>query len=103
VLASAREGLANVLLESMACGTPVVASPIAGNDEAVQSPDAGLIAGARTSVAIADAVRRLFANMPDRAATRAYAARFGWEPVSRGQLEIFTRILESRRHTGVGP
>ena len=41
VLASSREGWANVLLESMACGTPVVASPIPGNDEVVRAPEAG--------------------------------------------------------------
>ena len=41
VLSSAREGWANVLLESMACGTAVVASPIAGNPEVVAAPEAG--------------------------------------------------------------
>src|SRR6185312_8217526 len=44
VLASSREGWANVLLESMACGTPVVASNIWGNPEVVQEPAAGVIA-----------------------------------------------------------
>ena len=43
VLASTREGWANVLLESMACGTPVVASNIPGNPEVVQRPEAGLV------------------------------------------------------------
>jgi glycosyltransferase involved in cell wall biosynthesis len=96
VLSSAREGFANVLLESIACGTPVVASPIPGNDEAVRSRAAGLIAAARTPGAIADAVRALHADPPDRAATRAYAAGFGWDPVSQGQLQVFNRVLAAR-------
>jgi glycosyltransferase involved in cell wall biosynthesis len=96
VLSSAREGFANVLLESMACGTPVVASPIPGNDEAVQTRAAGLIAAARTPSAIADAVRALHRNPPDRDATRAYAAGFGWDAVSRGQLDLFNRVLAAR-------
>src|SRR5690606_30807724 len=39
VHASAREGMANVLLESLACGTPVVGSPIPGMDEIVTRPE----------------------------------------------------------------
>ena len=54
VLASSREGWANVLLESMACGTPVVASNIWGNPEVVQDPEAGLIAEENTPDGIAD-------------------------------------------------
>ncbi len=41
VLSSSREGWANVLLESMACGTPVVASPIWGNPRGSAFPGGG--------------------------------------------------------------
>ncbi len=92
VLASSREGWANVLLESMACGTPVVASDIPGNAEVVQTRAAGLIVAANTPEGIAAAVRDLWADLSARAATRAYAEGFGWEETSRGQLELFRSI-----------
>ena len=95
VLASSREGWANVLLESMACGTPVIASDIPGNPEVVQSAAAGLIVRENTAEGIADAVRTLFASPPDRAATRRYAEGFGWEETSRGQIDLFKDISGS--------
>ena len=97
VLASSREGWANVLLESMACGVPVVASDIPGNGEVVRERAAGLIVAANTPQGFAAAVRDLWADPPARAETRAYAERFGWEATSRGQLEIFRRVLKVAR------
>jgi teichuronic acid biosynthesis glycosyltransferase TuaC len=93
VLASSREGWANVLLEAMACGTPVVASPIPGNDEVVREAAAGLIAGDRTPEALATAITTVLEHAPARAATRAYAEKFGWEQTTVGQLAIFRRVL----------
>ncbi len=101
VLASSREGWANVLLEAMASGTPVIASPIPGNDEVVASPEAGLLALANTPPEIASAVLKLLADPPPRAATRAYAERFGWDETSRGQIEVFRRVLQVRSANGV--
>jgi teichuronic acid biosynthesis glycosyltransferase TuaC len=98
VLSSAREGWANVLLESMACGTPVVASPIPGNDEVVQSRAAGLIASARTPAAIAASVNSLWANAPPRSGTAAYATQFSWDETSAGQVNVFRGALD----TGLG-
>jgi glycosyltransferase involved in cell wall biosynthesis len=92
VLASSREGWANVLLESMACGTPVIASDIPGNDEVVQGPAAGRIVAENTPAGIAAAVRDLFASAPDRAAVRAYAEPFGWDETSAGQMRVFRRV-----------
>jgi teichuronic acid biosynthesis glycosyltransferase TuaC len=92
VLASSREGWANVLLESMACGTPVVAANIWGNPEVVRAPAAGVIYEPNTADGLAAGVRRLFADLPKRAATRAYAERFSWDETTQGQLDVFRRV-----------
>jgi teichuronic acid biosynthesis glycosyltransferase TuaC len=100
VLSSSREGWANVLLESMACGTPVVASNIWGNPEVVRTPAAGVITRENTPAGIEEGVRRLFAAGLPREATRAYAEPFSWDETTAGQLEIFRRII-ARRQSGV--
>lgn len=92
VLASDREGWANVLLEAMACGTPVVATNIWGTGEVVRTPEAGLLVDARTPEALSDAIGTLLTDPPDRAATRAYAEQFSWDATTNAQLAIFSRL-----------
>jgi glycosyltransferase involved in cell wall biosynthesis len=95
VLASSREGWANVLLESMACGTPVIASKVGGTPEVVTAPEAGVIMAERTPEALAEAARGLFASYPDRNATRRYAEGFSWDATTESRLQLFSRILSA--------
>jgi teichuronic acid biosynthesis glycosyltransferase TuaC len=97
VLASTREGWANVMLEAMACGTPVVAGPAWGSREAISAPEAGLVLDEVGPGPIAAAIRRLLADPPARRATRAHAERFGWDETTRGQAELFAQVRAARR------
>ncbi|MBF0273068.1 MAG: glycosyltransferase family 4 protein [Magnetococcales bacterium] len=93
VLASNREGWANVLLEAMACGTRVAATNVWGAPEVVTAPEAGLLIDARTPSAIAAAAGQLLTTPSDPVATRRHAERFSWEATTQGQLELFNDIL----------
>jgi glycosyltransferase involved in cell wall biosynthesis len=92
VLASDREGMANVLLEALACGTPVVATPAWGTPEVLADPAAGVLAANRSSAALADACEQLFRRHSTRAATRRYAELFSWDATTQGQLQLFASI-----------
>ncbi len=96
VLASSREGWANVLLEAMACGTPVVASAVWGTPEVVARPEAGVLMASLDPQGVVEGVNRLFAAYPDHAATRRYAEGFSWDATTEGQLKLFREILARR-------
>ncbi|MDH3768776.1 MAG: glycosyltransferase family 4 protein, partial [Gammaproteobacteria bacterium] len=92
ILASSREGMANVLLESLACGTPVVATPLWGTPEVVADPAAGVLMQDRSAASIVSGVRQLFDNYPLPADTLSYSKRFSWDDTSRGQIKLFDRV-----------
>lgn len=96
VLASSREGWANVLLEAMACGTPVAASNVWGTPEVVARPEAGELMPERSATDVAAAVTALRSQPRERAQTRRYAEQFSWDATTEGQLSLFRRVLAAR-------
>jgi teichuronic acid biosynthesis glycosyltransferase TuaC len=78
VLPTVSEGLANVWVEALACGTPVVTSDVGGAREVIDRPAAGRLVP-RDSAAIVAAVNELLADPPSPDAARESALRFSWE------------------------
>jgi glycosyltransferase involved in cell wall biosynthesis len=91
VLASAREGWANVVLEALACGTPVIASDVWGTPEIVRGCAAarlvpptvdGLLAGLRGLSTL------------DAAAARPWAEARTWDSTLDGLAAIFRSVVD---------
>ncbi len=91
LLPTASEGLANVWMESFACGTPVVTTDVGGAREVITSPAAGRLV-AREPAALAAAARELLAAPPAAAAVRRHAEPFSWAR-NGTELEAHLRSL----------
>lgn len=95
VLPSASEGLANVWVESLACGTPLVITDAGGARELVKEDSAGLIVP-RDPRAIAEAVRNLLSSPRDPAEVAAHAAPFSWENNAAALAAWYERLASTR-------
>jgi glycosyltransferase involved in cell wall biosynthesis len=69
-----------VLIEAMACGTPVAAFPVTGPIDVVRNGAAGILSADLRSAALA-------AIDLDRAAVRRYALQFSWKAATRQFLQ----------------
>jgi glycosyltransferase involved in cell wall biosynthesis len=79
VLATRNEGWANVFLEAMACGLPVVTTRVGGNAEVVNAPSLGTVVPFGDEPALEAAIDQALHTPWDRAHLRAYAEANTWD------------------------
>lgn len=97
VLPSRSEGMPNVVLEALACGTAVIATAVDGIPEIITAPIAGRLMCDRSAKAVVDAWNALDEpdlSQPRREERRRFAEDFGWEATAHGQLALFGHILK---------
>jgi glycosyltransferase involved in cell wall biosynthesis len=92
-LATEREGWPNAVLESLACGTPVVATAVGGVPEIVRSDGVGILVGS-TDEAFARGIRAALERRWDRAEIARFGASHSWDAAAKAVVAIFERALE---------
>lgn len=100
-LLSHKEGMPTVLLESLACGTPVVATAVGGIPEIVADGVVGRLVRSRDEEEAANALREVLQNSWDRNALREYAMRFSYEAVVQQLLALYNELVSGRANLRV--
>jgi glycosyltransferase involved in cell wall biosynthesis len=97
VLATRNEGWANVFLEAMACGLPVVTTDVGGNREVVSNDALGRVVPFGDEAALCAALEDALGRPWDRAAIVEHARANQWDARVGQLLHAFERVL------GAGP
>jgi teichuronic acid biosynthesis glycosyltransferase TuaC len=98
VLATAHEGCPNVVLEALACGTPVVGTPVGSIPELLDSPEVGLIVE-RNVESIAAGIDEALGRGWDRDAVRARIESRTWRAVGAEVAEELRAALDGGHGT----
>lgn len=99
-LPSYSEGYPNVLVEALACGTPVVTTDVGGAREIVDDSN-GIVVPPQQPQALAEAIETVLQREWSR---QVLSARFGrsWEQVADETLCVCEQAIADRRSRGRG-
>jgi len=100
VLATRNEGWANVFLEAMACGLPVVTTDVGGNAEVVADPRLGLLVPFDERDKLAGAISEALRRNWDRNFIVSHAEANSWDQRVKVLTAEFANIVERQADAG---
>lgn len=94
-LLSSREGHPNVVMEALACGVPVLATPVGGIPEIIRSADLGLLTE-RNVADVAKGMHLALAKSWQREKIQDAVSKCTWENVALQLLGVFKYALNGK-------
>ncbi|AAZ25604.1 glycosyltransferase [Colwellia psychrerythraea] len=90
VLPSYNEGVPNVILEAMACGTPVLATRVGGIPEVIDEKICGKLIKLRCEIAVENGLNYILNQPWNKKQIQAHSKKFTWENNKRQLIELLS-------------
>ncbi len=88
VLPSLNEGMSNAMLEALACGLPIIATPTGGTAELVREGVNGIVIPERSAEALAKAIEMFLQN-------RELVMKYGSESRQRAEAQSWNKVAKN--------
>lgn len=99
---SLSEGLGTAFLEAMACGVPVVASPVGGIPDFITDGETGFFCNPRDPGRIADSIIKVLgnsdaANVVVKRAFELVRTKYNWDMIAESMSGVYSKFLFNRQ------